>query len=244
MLTRTLPVYLQDASHPQAQVCAACEVRRNALFGALDDASLARIHEHIAAPEYEADTRIYSRDEPGHAVWTIRAGVVRFERTTDRGDRRIVRLAGRGDLIGQEALLRWTYADDAIACTPVQLCRIPPALVEDLSESRARLLRELMARWQDALDQAQGWVADLTTGPARRRVLRLLDALGRYPDAQGRIWLPRREDIGAMLDMTIETASRHLSRLRREAVIELLPPRHARLSAPALEQALRAADAD
>jgi CRP/FNR family transcriptional regulator, anaerobic regulatory protein len=41
-----------------------------------------------------------------------------------------------------------------------------------------------------------------------------------------------------MLDLTIETASRLVSRLRREGVIELLPPRGVRVDAAALTRAL------
>jgi CRP/FNR family transcriptional regulator len=238
-----IPLYRQHDRHPQAQACAACEVRRSALFGALDDEGLDRIHTHIVSLSLEADQTVYDRGTAGLAVYTIRAGLVRFERTTERGDRRIVRLAGRGDLIGQEALLQRPYADEAVACTPVQLCRIPRALVDELSRAQGSLPRELMQRWQVALDAAEAWVADLSTGPARRRLLRLLLRLADYPDTAGLIWLPRRDEIGAMLDMTLETASRLVSALRREGVLELAPNRSARLDPAALQRALRAADA-
>jgi len=238
-----IPIYRQDDRHPQAQACAACEVRRSALFGALDDVGLDRIHTHIAGLSLDADQSVYDRGTAGLAVYTIRAGLVRFERTTERGDRRIVRLAGRGDLIGQEALLQRPYADEAVACTPVQLCRIPRTLVDELSQGQGSLPRELMQRWQVALDAAEAWVADLSTGPARRRLLRLLLRLADHPDTAGLIWLPRRDEIGAMLDMTLETASRLVSALRREGVLELAPNRSARLDTAALQRALRAADA-
>ena len=238
-----IPIYRQDDRHPQAQACAACEVRRSALFGALDDVGLDRIHTHIAGLSLDADQSVYDRGTAGLAVYTIRAGLVRFERTTERGDRRIVRLAGRGDLIGQEALLQRPYADEAVACTPVQLCRIPRTLVDELSQGQGSLPRELMQRWQLALDAAEAWVADLSTGPARRRLLRLLLRLADHPDTAGLIWLPRRDEIGAMLDMTLETASRLVSALRREGVLELAPNRSARLDTAALQRALRAADA-
>ena len=242
-MSAVIPIHRQDPSHPQAQVCRACEVRRSSLFGALDDASLDRIHAHIDSFELGADATVYPLGERGSAVYTVRAGMVRFERVTQRGDRRIVRLAGRGDLIGQEALLQRPYADAAIACTPVQLCRIPRALIDTLGDNQAALLRELMLRWQDALDAAESWVAELSTGPARRRVLRLLVRLADQTDARGQIWLPRREEIGAMLDMTFETASRMLSQLRRAGVIEVTSQRTARLDVAALRQAVLAEDA-
>jgi CRP-like cAMP-binding protein len=237
-----IPIYRQDLRHPQAQACSACEVRGSALFGALDHEALDRIHTHIASITLAPDAPVYDRGSSGLAVFTIRAGLVRFERTTARGDRRIVRLAGSGDLIGQEALLQRPYADSAVACTALQLCRIPRSLIDELAQDRGALPRELMLRWQVALDDAEAWVAELSTGPARRRVLRLLLRLAQHPDSAGLIWLPRREEIGAMLDMTIETASRLVSALRREGVIELAPARCARLDMTALHAALRAED--
>jgi CRP-like cAMP-binding protein len=167
-------------------------------------------------------------------------GIVRFERSTEHGDRRIVRLAGRGDLIGQEALLQRPYADEAVACTPVQLCRLPRHLVEELAAPPGGLPLELMQRWQSALDAAEAWVADLSTGPARRRVLRLLERLAGLAEPGQPVWLPRREEIGAMLDITVETASRMISQLRREQVLELAGPRGARVDRVALARALRA----
>lgn len=234
-----VPLYRYDARHPQAQACAACEVRRHALFGALDDSGLDRIHTHIGSLEIARDQPVYARGESAPAVYTVRAGIVRFERHTEDGSRRIVRLAGRGDLIGQEALLQRPYADEAIACTPLQLCRIPRHLVDDLAAGGGDLPRELMARWQQALDAAESWVADLSTGAAKRRLLRLLQRLIDLAEPGGPVWLPRREEIGAMLDVTFETASRMVSQLRREGVLTLDGTRGAQVDAAALQRALR-----
>jgi CRP/FNR family transcriptional regulator len=243
MLMPTRTLVLRDARHPQAQACAACEVRGSALFGVLDEAALERIHAHIASLDLEPDQSLYDRGEPGSAVFTIRAGLVRFERVTEGGDRRIVRLVGRGDLIGQEALLPRPYADEAIACTPVQVCRIPRLLIDGIGEREPPLVRELMRRWQRALEEAETWIADLATGAARRRVLKLLAKLDGHADDAGAFWLPRRDVMGAMLDMTVETCSRSVSQLRRDGVLELLTPASARVQRGALQSALAAQDA-
>ncbi len=238
-----IPIYRLDDRHPQAKACADCEVRSSALFGALDDAALDQIHTAIETLTLAQDTTVYDRGSAGRAVYTIREGLVRFERSNERGDRRIVRIAGRGDLIGQEALLQRPYADEAITCTEVQLCRIPRTLIDQLAQGRDALPRELMLRWQLSLDAAESWLSDLSTGPARRRVLQLLVRLRDHADASGKIWLPRREEIGAMLDMTEETASRIVSALRREGVIAAGRFHSARLDMDLLQLALRAEDA-
>lgn len=229
-----------DARPWQAAVCTACEVRREALFGVLDEHALDRLHQRIGQPWLPADRVLYRAGDAGASVYTVRAGVLRFERVTAQGERRVVRLAGRGDLIGQEALLQRPYGDDAIACTPVDLCRLPVALVDGLHDDPggSRVPRELMSRWQGALDDAAAWVAELSTGPARRRLLHLLRRLDALADPQGLAWLPRRELIGAMLDVTLETASRSLSDLRRAGVVTLHDRRHMRVDRARLEQAL------
>jgi CRP-like cAMP-binding protein len=238
--TQTIPIYRKDSVHPQALACAVCEVRSTALFGVLDDAGLDRIHTQIDSMTLAPDATVYDRGSAGLAVFTIREGLVRFERSSEHGDRRIVRIAGRGDLIGQEALLNRPYTDDAVACTEVHLCRIPRVLVDQLAQGRDTLPRELMLRWQKALDAAEAWVSDLSTGPARRRLLHLLRRLAEHAGPDDAIWLPRRDEIEAMLDMTFETASRLVSALRREGVLTLTPGRSAVLDRAALRQALLA----
>lgn len=238
MLMKTLPIHLQPAAHPQAEACASCTVRHLALFGALGDEGLERIHTLIASPRFDAERRIFGRGDTLGVVYTVRSGIVRFERVTEGGQRRIVRVAGRGDLIGQEALLRQPYRDDAVASTAVTLCRIPVPMVDELGSHQLELMRELMRRWQQALDDAETWSSELCAGPARRRVLKLLQLLQRHEDERGLVWLPRRDQMGDMLDMTVETASRIVSSLRRDGVLEALPPQHGRLQTQRLQAAL------
>lgn len=233
MLMKTLPLYLQDSSQPQAQVCQECEVRKSAVFAALGDSALERIHDVIAAPKLLPEQRVYVRGILGAHVYTVRSGIVRFERVTEAGHRRIVRIAGRGDLIGQEALLNQGYRDDAVACTPLALCRIPVPLMTELGQTERKLPHELMGRWQRALDESETWATELTTGTARRRVIQLLSCLQDHRDDNGLTWLPKRDQMGDMLNLTVETCSRIISSLRREGVLALEPPQHVRL-VPAL----------
>lgn len=238
-----IPIYRKDSTHPQAQICQACAVRQFAFFGALDDNGLERIHQHIADQRIEPGQSIFSAQEAGQAVFTVRSGVVRLERVSERGDRRILRLAGRTDLIGLESVLSQRYAADAVACTPVEVCRIPRTLVDELSAAEPQVVLDLMKRWQRALDDSEEWLAELATGQARRRMLRLLLKLSEFADPDGLVWLPMRDEMGSMLDMTVETASRVVSALRREGLIEPVGAREARLDMTALLAALNAQDA-
>lgn len=170
---------------------------------------------HAVAQRLEPEQRLYARGASGRFAYMISSGLVRFERVTIAGNRRIIRLAGRGDLIGQEALLRQGYRHDAVACTPVVVRRVPQNLVEESAWHAGHLPVALMSCWQDTLDEPEFWSTEVATGPARRRVLQLLARLHLHRDEQQLIWMPRRDQMGDMLNITLETCSRALSVLRQ-----------------------------
>ncbi len=62
---------------------------------------------------------------------------------------------------------------------------------------------DLMKRWQRALDDADEWLAELATGAARRRMLRLLLKLSEFAAPAANVWLPMRDEMGAILDITV-----------------------------------------
>lgn len=232
---------LQPAFYnPQARLCAECRVRRFALFGALDEAALEHIHGQIAEIRLAPGESLYRMQQAGQAAYTVRSGVVRLERTNERGERRILRLAGRSDTVGMEAMLGQSYAADAVACTEVMVCRLPRHLLDELTRDQPALLRDMMKRWQRALDDADEWLTELCTGPARRRVLRLLLKLSEFAEHDEEpVWLPARQEMSAMLDMTVETASRLISQLKREGVLTAHGQRSATLHMDALLRTLR-----
>ena len=75
-------LYRVDAPHPQAQACAACDVRAQSLFGALDQAGLDYIHSHIDSIELPPGKTLFEAGAQGHVLYTVRTGIVRFERST------------------------------------------------------------------------------------------------------------------------------------------------------------------
>ncbi len=243
MSLETWAVRLQPHADTQtAPACVNCAVRSKAMFAPLSRTHLEQAGPsvtHLALPPGEA---VYRFGAPGAAVFTLRSGIVRFERVTASGSRRIVRMASTGALLGQEALLHASYGDDVIACTPVEVCRIPRASVERLAQDSAVLVRELMQRWQAAVSASHHWTAELAWGSARRRMLKLLEVLLHLSPDGERVWLPSRLEMSDMLDLAEETTSRQVARLRAEGVVRSDRPGSATIHATRLHQALRKLD--
>ncbi len=204
--------------------CRSCGVRALVLFADLQEADFELIHQPIEDIHIGAGQTLYRGDTPGRSLFTVRSGLIKLVHVGADGSQRIVRLLRPGATAGLEVLVGTTYAHDAIALQPVTVCRIPCDVIDKLSRETPRLHTQLMQRWHDSLRQADEFLTELSTGRATKRLGRLLLQLAE-PD--GSVILPTREDMGAMLGMTLEHASRTVSELKRlDAIFEVAGNRY------------------
>jgi CRP-like cAMP-binding protein len=97
------------------------------------------------------------------------------------------------------------------------MCRIPREVVLRLDQTNPNIHQSLMQRWQCSVDQADHFIVSLSTGAAEARMARLLIMLGctgNQPES-----MPSREDMGALLGITTETASRTMAEFKRRGLI-------------------------
>ncbi len=201
--------------------CRNCGIREMVLFADLNESDFSQIHEPIDDLEFSQGATLYGEGSTVQGIFTLRSGMVKLVRSTLDGRPRIVRVLRSGDVIGLEALAGSRYDSDAVALTPVTVCRIPLHVIQKLASNSPRLHSQLMQKWQRTLKDADDWLADMNFGTARRRVTNLVMKM-RTPSTPDVSVLFSREDMGAMLDLKLETVSREMSRLVREGVIEPL----------------------
>ncbi len=92
-----------------------------------------------------------------------------------------------------------------------------------------------MRRWQKALSSADNWITRLSTGNARQRVARLLLLLDEAPTDDS-FFLPTREDMGAMLGITTESANKVTADFRRRGWLRPLGGHRAWIDARVLQE--------
>ncbi len=198
--------------------CRHCAVRNSALFAGLREADFRHIHQPIKDVALAPKDTLYRIHERGNAMFTLRSGVMKLLQYLPDGSQRIVRLLKDSDALGLEALVDQPYQHDAVALTDCEICAISASAIERLGHEQPGLYRELMARWQQALSEADAWLTQFTTGAARQRVARLLLRLA-CPSQDHRFPLLGREDMGAMVGLTTETVSRTIAELRRQGAL-------------------------
>jgi len=198
--------------------CSQCAIRELALFADLKEADFGLIHQPIGEFHYARNATIYSEGEEARAVFTVRSGLVKLEQAQADGGVRIVRLLRRGDTMGLESLVEGPYRHTAVAAQAVSVCRIPRDVVRRLNAETPRLSNQLMRRWEKAVDDADAWLTCLSTGPSRARVARLILSFAENA-VDGRFTLIRRADMGAVLGITTESASRAVAEFIREGCL-------------------------
>ncbi|MEZ5701440.1 MAG: Crp/Fnr family transcriptional regulator [Burkholderiaceae bacterium] len=201
--------------------CRACGIRDMVLFADLHEDDFNLIHAPIDDLELGANQPLVRMGETATSLYTLRAGMIKLVRNTVDGRQRIVRVLRVGDVVGLEALMGPTYDSDAIALTPIKVCRLPLQVIQRLNRETPRLHQRLLEKWHRSLKEADDWLADLNFGNARQRVAGMILKMRSSGDAST-VSLFSREDMGAMLDLKLETVSRTINAFVREGLIEPL----------------------
>jgi CRP-like cAMP-binding protein len=189
------------------------------LFADLNEQDFGEIHTPIDDMVFVANAKIYSEGQQALGVFTLRKGMVKLVRATADGRERIVRVLRPGDVLGLEALATARFDSEAIALVESSMCRIPLSVLHHLSANSPRLHKRLMQKWQQALKDADDWLADLNFGSARQRVAALALKM-RDSEQPAFTTFFARDDMGAMLDIKLETVSREISGLVRDGALK------------------------
>lgn len=199
--------------------CIGCSCRDMTMFAGLSHELLQGIDLPIDRFSMPPRTILFRQGEQGRYLYTIRAGLIKLVQKTPNGTARIVGLLRNYAVAGLSTLIDNTYRHTAEVLLPAEICRIPVPVVKDLSGKHPPMQHHLMKIQQDSLDKAEQIITLLTTGTAPCRVAHcLINTL-----AQGKeehCPALARDDMAALLSLTIETVSRTLAEFKRQGLVQ------------------------
>lgn len=198
--------------------CTHCAIRSRVLFADVAKEELEHILVTIDDLAYAPHAVLYQAGEKGDCMFTIRRGLVKLVQYLPNGAQRIVRLLKAGDVAGLELSVGHAYKHAAIALHETQVCRIPMSAIDHLGKDHTHLCHQFMLRWQRNMDDADRTITEFSTGPSDARIARLLLHLA-LPGEDGHCLVMGREDMGSILGITTETASRVMADFKRRGII-------------------------
>jgi len=215
--------------------CRKCSIRESVLFARLEDAAFEQLHDPIDQYTLPAGATLYRAGTKGDRIYTIRSGTLKLVQYLPDGSQRIVRLIRSTDITGLEILVDEPYQHDAVVLQETEVCALPARVVNNLGRDNPGLHQELLSRWQRALKEADAWLTELSTGSAKQRIARLLLRLVKNTE-ESQCSLFAREDMGAMLGITTETASRTIAEFKRQSLLIETAPNQFLLDIPNLRR--------
>lgn len=182
-------------------------------------AKLLQLVDHIYERTLPKGEQLYREGDHAHALLIINHGLIKLTQTLANGQQRIVRLLHGGDIIGLESLVNHQARHTATAIVASHVCELPTALILQLESMDPQVYERLMVQWQRSLDEADSFITELSTGTAEARLARLLMKLSGGGNAAPFPSLTR-EDIGSIIGVSTETASRMMARFKREGFLQ------------------------
>ena len=168
---------------------------------------------------------VYSAGERFEALYVLNSGFFKMVNLAADGREQVVSLKFRGDWLGFDGIAAGRYSCDAVAMDTGEVWVVRYDELLTASVAHPALLSALHVAMSREIGRDRDSLMSVCTLPADARVAEFVrswaDSLAKSGLRSDQITLRMtRAEIGNYLGMTLETVSRALSRLARDAVIE------------------------
>lgn len=207
--------------------CQNCSISQLCLPYTLDDSSLDKLDNIIERKRpYRKSELLFQAGEPLKALYAVRSGSFKSYTVSDDGDAQITAFHLPGDLIGFDSVHSQRYSSFSEALETSMVCEIPFTSLESLSDQLPLLRRQMMRLMSSEISADKQMMSLLNNKSAEQRLATfLLDFSERFKSRglsskEFRLSMTRAE-IGNYLGLTVETVSRLLSKLHKDAAIKV-----------------------
>lgn len=218
--------------------CDTCLVRNRAICSALDSTEIEALNAIGRRRTLQPGDPLIWEGEDSLLVANVIQGMLKLTNCTEDGREQIVGVVYPSDFIGRP--FSGTSNHSVTALTDAEVCLFARADFDRIAGGNQALEHKLLKRTLDELDRSRKWMLLLARKSAEEKIAtflldmseRLVDPGCEAPDGEllDEFELPfSRQQIGDILGITIETASRQMTRLKRESIIDLPTRRTVRI---------------
>ncbi|HUN00089.1 MAG: Crp/Fnr family transcriptional regulator [Halothiobacillaceae bacterium] len=186
----------------------------------MPDAAWVNLPAPIARLTLKDQDALCKQGQRDHFVYSIRSGWVKIIETTAEGAERIVRLIAPGGFFGVEHLSmpNSVCTHSAVAFGAAEVCRIPLESMHYLGTNYPKIFELIIEKCVEQLNQSDEVIVLFSSGPLCDRIAHLLSFLARKTvNNEGQFHLPSGADFAALTGSTVESVSRVLAEMKKEA---------------------------
>lgn len=201
-------------------------LRQTPFLAALPPESLAQVNPLFVERGYDAGQTIYAAGAPATRLYVVARGTVKVIRPTDSGPSVLLGLRTAGEFCGSlSALGDRDYRDSAVAQTSCCILSVSAgqfqAMLRRYPSVALATLDVLAARLRAAHDLIEQYSSQPVEQRIAATLLQLGEKVGQEREGVRLIQMPlSRQDVAEMAGTTVETASRVMSQLRKDGLIQ------------------------
>lgn len=205
--------------------CEQCIVREFSAIKALKKDELLRIADCKTSYTVKKGDPIFNEGDALNGIYCIKDGVCKLSKLSDNGKDQIVKLAKKGELLGQRSLISEESTNlSAVAIEDMQVCFIPKhEILKFFSENNQfslNMMKSVCGDLKDADDNMVNLAQKTVKQRLAETLLKLESDFGIQEDGSLKIQLSR-EEIAGMIGTATESCIRLLSEFSKEDWISL-----------------------
>ena len=205
--------------------CENCIIRQLNSLRALSKEQLKDISDTKIKKTFKKGDFIFKEGKNLDGVFCIKDGVSKLSKLSENGKDHIVKLATKGDVLGQRAVITEDKSNlSAIAINTMEVCFIPKNKLKNYLNTNPEFTSETLVKIAHELKASDSMIVNMAQKNIRQRLAKLLlyfeNQFG--SDVEGYIAIIlSREDIANLLGTAKETCIRAITALKNEEIISV-----------------------
>ena len=212
--------------HEQLPDCSECDHKSTSFFCQLSREDLISLSVNKSSSIYKKGQVIFNEGNRPNGLYCIYEGKVKLYKLGNSGKEQIIRLAGKGDIIGYRSLVcNERYYSTAMALEDTKICHISIESFNRVLETSSDLNYKLIKLLTRDVKDTENKVINISQKNLEERIAEALvilkETYGTEEDGKTLNVSITRKEIGDIAAVTTESTIRKLSDFNKEGLIEL-----------------------
>lgn len=203
--------------------CENCIIRQLNTLKALKKEELKRISDSKISHKVKKGERLFEEGERLSGVFCVRDGVSKLSKMSDNGKDQIVKLATKGEVMGQRSVITDEQTNlSAIALDDMEVCFIPKSEITDNLHNNTEFTNAVLKHMANELKLSDDHIVDMAQKTVNQRVaeaiLYLHEKFGTDDEGYLKLILTR-SDIADIVGTATELCIRILAKFKKQNLI-------------------------
>ncbi len=204
--------------------CENCIVRQFNSLRAMTKEELKRVSDSKISKKIKKGEAIFHEGDKLNGVYCVRGGVSKLSKLSPNGKNQIVKLASKGELIGQRSVIAEEQVNlSATAVSDMEMCFIPKEGIVSTLHNNPNFSLEVLRHLAHDLKEADDVVVNMSQKTVKQRIaaafLYLKNTYGEDQNGFLRLTLSR-EDIASIVGTATESCIRIISEFKKKGLIK------------------------